>query len=363
MCAKFSACPSLANPAMTRSLELALLDAASARLCLKIGRTCQKLFQGVEQPSLVLALSGGADSTAMAVLFKILASRMNWRCQALHVNHHLRPDADAEQSAVSVFCEEIDMPLSCVDIDVRKLAATHNCGIEEAARLGRYDALEKLRVKSGAHFILLAHHARDLAEDMLMRLIRGCGWPALAGMAEIRGPYFRPLLYVAPEKLKAMLEHLHIAWCEDESNRDQAFFRNRVRHSCLPFFYQENHAIENNFIHLHQLAQADAQYWQTFLDKLVEQKPLVDMGTTESRALLLRKDLLKNQPQAVRLRLYCHVISQIISQTKNSGGHLRATTLFQLDKAYEEGHTGKIFQFPGGIEVKLQRNGVLFGYK
>lgn len=151
---------------------------------------------------------------------------------ALHVNHGLSPHADAWETHCRATCDQLGVQLLVARIQVKRLPGE---SLEEQAREGRYAAFEAV----DAPAIALAHHAEDQAETVLLQLLRGAGPKGLAGMAECMPArpgkiIWRPLLEIPrAEILQFGLAH-NIKWIEDESNLDQGFRRNFLRHRVWP---------------------------------------------------------------------------------------------------------------------------------
>ena len=158
------------------------LSPAAARLCLEVERFCLRELRLPRGAHLLLALSGGADSTALALILRVLTPRLDLTLQALSVNHGLRPEAEEDAACALTACRRLDIPCAVRLADVRALAAAEGLGLEDAGRRARYALLEEEREALGANFIALGHHAGDVSEDVLLRLTRGTGWPALGGM-------------------------------------------------------------------------------------------------------------------------------------------------------------------------------------
>jgi tRNA(Ile)-lysidine synthase len=141
-------------------------------------------------------------------------------------------------------------------VDIKALAADSGLGLEETGRKVRYSFLERIRQTQNADWIVTGHHLGDLAEDILLRLIRGTAWPGLGGMkAKTDNRILRPLLLVDKRDLLRLLQSLHIDWQEDESNQDTSFRRNRIRKEIIPVLLEENPALEiyNYLIHCQML--------------------------------------------------------------------------------------------------------------
>jgi len=201
----------------------------------RIGRTIAELALLKPGDRVIVALSGGADSTA---LLRLLASLPDLPLDlvAAHLNHCLR---GAESDA-----DELDVPFECRRVDVRAVAVERGLNLEDAGRRLRYDFLEDLRRSWQARAIALAHHADDQAETVLMRLLRGSGVTGLSGMAHRNGRRcVRPLLGITRAEIEAYLIGLGQGWRDDSSNLDASFLRNRIRHELLPLLEQYNPAV------------------------------------------------------------------------------------------------------------------------
>ncbi|MBU1692361.1 MAG: tRNA lysidine(34) synthetase TilS, partial [Verrucomicrobia bacterium] len=188
---------------------------------------------------LLLAVSGGADSTAMAVALAALQKRYRLKLTLAHLHHGLRgADADGDARFVRRLARNVKADVVMGKADVRRRARRGGVSLEMAAREARYDFLDRAARRVGAGYIATAHTADDQAETVLLRLTRGAGPQGLAGIpyrAERRGlVIIRPLLDVTRRQVEAFLRRQGVAWREDATNRDPAFLRNRVRHEVLP---------------------------------------------------------------------------------------------------------------------------------
>ena len=180
------------------------------------------------------ALSGGADS--MYLLCRLLegARRGNYQVCAAHYDHQLRPTAQRDARFVRDWCQARDIPLGVGSGDVAGEARRLGLGIEECARRMRYAFLEKTAEGEGCARIATGHHSGDNAETVLMNLLRGSGLKGLAGIPERRGRLIRPMLTVDRGEIESYLAAHHIPHVEDETNADQSYARNRIRHRVLP---------------------------------------------------------------------------------------------------------------------------------
>ena len=205
--------------------------------------------EGIAAGRIVVAVSGGTDSTALLLSLHELALDL----VAAHVNHHLRgADSDADEAFVRDLCARLGVPVRVAGgmLDPERIRAR---GIEAAAREVRYARLTRIRDEERADFVATAHQKNDQAETVLMRLLTGSGVAGLRGIHPHREDGFiRPLLEVTRAEIEAFLAERGVVARIDRSNEDPRFLRNRVR-----AFLQEIDATENL---AHIAAQARAQW-------------------------------------------------------------------------------------------------------
>jgi tRNA(Ile)-lysidine synthase len=182
---------------------------------------------------LLVAVSGGVDSTALLWGMTRLASRHGLGIHAAHLDHGLDAGSGDRAASVARLCDRLNVPLRSAHRDV---AARRHAGEspEAASRRVRYRFLEHRRRALGARWVLTAHHADDQAETLLLRCLYGSGIAGLAGIAERRGEIVRPLLALSRRELAATLEAIGVRTVEDPTNRDMRVPRNLVRHHLIP---------------------------------------------------------------------------------------------------------------------------------
>ena len=178
-------------------------------------------------PKLVLAFSGGLDSSALLHLLANLRKTLPFQLSAHHVNHGLSPNANTWANFCAEFCAKLNIPFTLSKVKVEQ---NSGLGLEATAREARYKAL----LGADADFIVLAHHQDDQAETLLLQLARGAGVKGLAGMGATNGKLLRPLLDAPRSALEAYAKTNNLTWIEDESNADTKFDRNFMRHEILP---------------------------------------------------------------------------------------------------------------------------------
>ncbi len=193
--------------------------------------------KGLFTPSdrLLLACSGGLDSSALAYLLR----EGGFNLAIAHVNFQLRgAEADAHEEFVRSLADQLGVECFVVHFATATQAAERGESIQVAARRLRYAWLEELRVKEGFDYILTAHHNDDRIETFLLHFLRGTGLRGLRSIPEAEGVLRRPLLFTDRAGLAAYAERERIDYREDSSNTSDAYDRNYLRHHVLPHLRQ-----------------------------------------------------------------------------------------------------------------------------
>ncbi|MBN2585641.1 tRNA lysidine(34) synthetase TilS [Patescibacteria group bacterium] len=205
--------------------------------------------------TLVVAVSGGVDSMGLLYLLIPLAAKYEWRLIVAHLNHRLRRRAISDEHWVKGVGNRLGLSVITGRVEVRTLARKQKHTIEEAARVARYDFLNRVAKRHRAKTIVVAHTADDQVETVVMNWLRGAGIRGLIGMSEwqplpLRADraqginVWRPLLGIAKTELRQLAKTLHFGYREDKTNRQVVYTRNRIRHQVLPVLRKVNPQIK-----------------------------------------------------------------------------------------------------------------------
>jgi tRNA(Ile)-lysidine synthase len=187
----------------------------------------------------LVALSGGPDSVGLLHLLRSLERRGELvLAGAAHLNHGLRDAAAEDEAFCRALAASLGVPFVAEYVDVRELAREWRTSLEDAGRRARYEFLRRAAADLDA-LVATGHTLDDQAETFLLQLIRGAGPRGLSSIAPFDGVVCRPLLDVRRAAVRGWLTERNLAFREDESNTDQAFTRNRVRHRLLPLLREE----------------------------------------------------------------------------------------------------------------------------
>ncbi|MGX5682253.1 tRNA lysidine(34) synthetase TilS [Schumannella luteola] len=243
----------------------------------------------------LVALSGGPDSLALAAATAFEAPRAGLRAGAVIVDHGLQPgsaDAAARASAQA-------RALGLHPVELRRVAVGRDGGPEAAARASRYSALELVAAETGAVAVLLGHTLDDQAETVLLGLARGSGATSIRGMEPVSGLYRRPLLGIRRETTVQACADAGLEPWLDPQNDDPAFTRVRVRRTVLPVLEQElGPGIAEALARTAEQLREDADALDHFAEEIAE-----DLAEHSEAGISLPVKALEVQPAALRQRL------------------------------------------------------------
>ena len=201
----------------------------------------QLLYKGKKY---LVALSGGADSVALLRSLK----RLGYTLEAVHCNFKLRgEESNRDEAFCKSLCQELNIPFHVVHFGTKSYAALHKISIEMAARDLRYSYFERLRADIDAEGICVAHHQNDVAETILLNMVRGTGISGLEGIHPKKGNILRPMLSVNRQEVLDYLATLNQTYITDSSNLIPDVKRNKIRLQILPLLEELNPSIIKQF--------------------------------------------------------------------------------------------------------------------
>lgn len=182
----------------------------------------------------LVAVSGGVDSIVLLHVLYELRAELGVELAVAHLDHRIRSESGADAAFVEREAEGLGLPVVVEARDVPAYAEAEGLSLEEAAREVRYRFLEEAAQRLDAQKIALGHHRDDLAETVLLNLIRGAGPVGLRGMAPVRDRFIRPLIECSREEIEAFARERGLEYRLDRTNLEINYLRNRVRLELLP---------------------------------------------------------------------------------------------------------------------------------
>ncbi len=185
----------------------------------------------------ILAVSGGADSISLLHAF----CQLNLRIWVLHCNFSLRgKESDTDEQFVKRFCESYGIGYSVKKFNTLAYAREKSLSIEMAARELRYSWFREMKKKKKMDYIVVAHHADDVAETLLINLCRGTGIKGLTGIKPVNGDILRPLLECPRTDILRYIEAHQLSFRTDSTNNSLDYLRNKIRHQVIPVLKEIN---------------------------------------------------------------------------------------------------------------------------
>lgn len=268
------------------------------------------LFESLEQillviePPVIVGVSGGVDSMVLLHAMKV----KDYAPIAAHFNHQLRDESDLEAEFVKNYCLNTGLPFRDGSGDVRGYAEEYSLSIEEAARILRYQFLFEVAENESAGAVVVAHHADDQIETVLMNLLRGAGAKGLSGMKAISVPnpwsdsipVVRPFLDVDKKDLITYHTENQLPLIDDPSNEDETYFRNKIRHSLVPDLESLRPGVRQRLLQTAQIMGAEDQA----LDYFTESAWKTCLSSQGGSYLQLLRDELLEFPVAIQRRVF-----------------------------------------------------------
>ena len=283
---------------------------------------------------ILVAISGGADSLALAHAISIEAQPLAIRVVGATVDHQLQ-SASGEQ-AVKVIAQLKAMGIN--ENEILKVNVEISQGLEASARKARYEALEKCAEKYRAVAIYLGHTRDDQAESVLLGLARGSGTRSLSAMAQVNGKYLRPLLTITHDQTEKACTEMNLSPWNDPHNSDNQFARVRVRNVVLPTL-EENigPGISDALARSANLLRDDADALDQWAEKEIETMNLSDLECEALAAL----------PKAIRTR----ILRRAIYEAGAPSGSLSADHVSAVEALVTAWSGQGPAHLPGGVKV------------
>lgn len=306
---------------------------------------------------LLLGVSGGTDSMALLNGLHELAKKYGWQIDVVHVNHQLRGEAskrDAEY--VAHYCAKRQIPFEIKLVDVQKVKTEQGGNKQAIARKLRYEVFRQVAKARQIKKLVLAHHADDQVETVLMRIIRGTGPSGLTGISTIREwgdlQIVRPLRDIYRKEMEDYLRLENIVPREDVSNRSIHYTRNRLRLQLIPELMDYNPQVKQSLLQLSKLMEEEERVWEEWttesLKSVATHKNENDYYIDLSQFLTL--------PVALQRRTVKLILSYLVSKSEKSEVGMETTpeiSYFAVDQVlYLATHPSpSVWIFlPGGIK-------------
>ncbi len=320
-------------------------------------RTYIKEYHMLENTeSVIVGLSGGADSVCLIHLLWRLKEEFGIHLYAVHVNHGIRGEEAARDARfVRELCGRLEIPVEEFEYHVPEYAATHHLSEEEAGRELRYQSFRKVaKSQHNKVRIAVAHNAGDNAETFLHNLCRGSSLEGLAGIKPVNGDIIRPVLCLSRTEIETYLGEQKMEYITDSTNLSNDYTRNKIRNVIMPYLTEEiNRHTETHISHaISDISEAN-EYLGSEISKQYEK-----LVMRREETLKLSASNLKGLPAILARGVIRLAISEI-------SGKLKDITRTHIEDVLRltDSQSGKWIELPYQITVKVEYGYLIFGKK
>jgi tRNA(Ile)-lysidine synthase len=320
---------------------------------MKTGTDCELrlkekiLHQGIipYAARMLVGVSGGADSTALLHLLHSLRHELALDLIVVHYDHALRPGSGKDLRFVEQMSKNLG--LTCLS-ERNRVKCPKKSSVEDFARERRFDFFVRMAKKTGADAVVLAHTQDDLAETVLMRILRGTGLSGLRSILpqrQISGVMFlRPMLDMTRVEVEAFLAGRKVKYVEDPTNAGDDFLRNRIRHKLIPYIAKEfSGSIKEKLAELAFNASIDYDFIEASLQKAIGRTLRVSLHGVK---ITIRT--WKPYPQAIRRM----VLREAVERMTGVQGSLSYQHALLLERTALKGKSLRI-SLPLGLEAVI----------
>ena len=308
-----------------------------------------KMFN--EHDKVVAGISGGADSVCLLFVLLELKKKMDIDIVAVHVNHQIRGEAALhDQLFTEKICREHGVKCIVVSEDVPKIAKRRKQSLEEAGRDIRREAFEKVLKEENADKIAMAHHENDNAETFIMHLIRGAGLNGLSGIWPVNGNVVRPLLCVTRKEIENYVSNIGETWCDDLTNDEDDYTRNRIRHQVIPVLESET---DGNAVKHINSAMEKIRLALTYIEEETY-NAYNKCVTVKPEDIEINKEKLYSYNKIIRTSVIKEALYKVSGHKKDLG----TVHFVEIEKLFER-QSGKRCNLPYGVTAIRNYDGIV----
>ena len=299
--------------------------------------------------AIVVGVSGGPDSMALLYVLKSLKKELDIRIICAHVNHNQRKESEEEEAYVRDYCRKNDILFECI-----KIEKWGDDNFENEARTIRYKFFEELIDNYNAKFLMTAHHADDLMETILMRIVRGSTLKGYSGFSKVvkKDNYkiVRPFITLTKDEILKYAEENKIKFFIDSTNFENKHTRNRYRHQMLPFLKKENPNVHKKFL--------------KFSETLIENSNYIDKEANKMFNKVFQNGVLYidrfiELEHVIQTKIIYNILERIYGDDLLIIGDAHVELIFSLIKSNK---SNSIVHLPNSIIIIKAYNEITFSY-
>lgn len=317
------------------------------RMIERVKQTIKKYELLKPNEPVVVGLSGGPDSTALAVMLAEIAPSMSISIIIAHYNHGLRgAESDADEREAGKLAKQLGLNFVSRKMDITDIPK--GLSPEDFYRRRRYQFFDEVAQSNRAGKIALGHNLQDQAETVLLHLIRGSGLEGLKGILPLRdGKYIRPLLEVSRQEIIYYLDKAGISYRQDSSNENKIYVRNKIRLELLPYIKNEfNPKFDETLAQMAEILRDE----NTFINDCVNKTLKSTCIRKQNNKIVLNIEYLSILHPAIRRRL----LKKLLEDFNRQKNGITFLHIDSISKLLEKSESGKKICLPFGIEARRE---------
>lgn len=299
--------------------------------------------------TVVIGVSGGPDSMALLHLMNEIRKEMDIFLICAHINHNVRPESENERIFLQKYCDDKGIYFEYMKINTYGDDNFHN-----EARTIRYNYFEKIAKQYGAKFVLTAHHADDLIETILMRIVRGSTLKGYSGFSRIvdKGEYkiIRPLITVTKKDIIKYNKKYNIKYAIDNSNAKEIYTRNRYRKYVLPFLKREDENVHLKFLKFSEALLESNEYIE---------KQMLNVINKVFKQGILDIEKFKQLEKIMQLKIINNILEKIYGDDLLIVSDVHVNLILNLIKSNK---ANSLIHLPNNVIVTKAYNNISFSF-
>ncbi len=319
----------------------------------KVKETISK-FSLIEKGDRVLvAVSGGVDSVALLFALYEIGRELDFTLGIAHFHHGLRATADRDQEFVKKLAEGLNIPFHTEKKNVYDVAKDRGWGIEEAARVARYEFLENIKKKFGYNKVALGHNLNDNVETFLLRVIRGGSLEGLKGIPPKRDFWIRPLIEIKRDEIIDFVNKRNLEFVVDETNFEEDILRNWIRLRLIPLLSEKNPSIVDTIATTLNVLREEHEFIEEAVTEVLKKIPY----RFENKVLVIPLKSMDGVPRIIRRKIIFKLLYKFFyTGLPNAVGYKHVEAILNMAEKREG---TKFFSLPKGVVVSREYDSLI----
>ncbi len=300
----------------------------------------------------IAGISGGADSVCLLFVLLELRKTIGIEVIAVHVNHGIRgAAADSDEWFVQELCRQQQVKCVCYHENVELIAKKRKQSVEETGRIVRREAFDETCKLYHGTKIATAHHQNDNAETLLLNLARGTGLKGMGGIRPVNGCVIRPLLCLNRSEIETYVDTLGCGFCHDETNDENEYIRNRLRHLVIPVL--EKQVNLQAVRHMNEAMEQICKMHE-YIEQQTDEAYRNCVSVAQDKSILINAESYKKVPDFLQGVL----IKRCLAKSAEAERDIQKVHVESIARLFDR-QSGKSIDLPYGVKALRDYEGVL----